>query len=85
MRRQARTLETRTVPRCGFFMAVTVNGKIIEGLDGLSIESLLEKLQIKRDFTAVSLNGEVVRRETYDTTIIRDHDKVEIVRPVGGG
>ena len=66
-------------------MAITVNGKVMDELEGLSVEDLLKRLEIKRDFTAVSLNGEVIRKHTYASTQLHDKDKVEIVRPVGGG
>jgi sulfur carrier protein len=76
----------RTGFRRGLFvMTIVVNGKTIEGLEGLTIEDLLRRLDIKLDFTAVSLNGEVIRKHTYANTRLREHDKVEIVRPVGGG
>jgi len=66
-------------------MAVVVNGKVMEGLEGLTIEGLLRRLDITLDFTAVSLNGEVIRKQTYASTRLHDQDRVEIVRPVGGG
>jgi thiamine biosynthesis protein ThiS len=66
-------------------MAITVNGKAMDGIEGLTIEDLLKRLDITLDFTAVSLNGEVIRKHTYASTQLHDKDKVEIVRPVGGG
>lgn len=66
-------------------MSVTVNGKVTDGLEGLTIEHLLKQLDIDLRFTAVSLNGEVVRKNAYATTQLCDNDRVEIVRPVGGG
>ena len=34
---------------------------------------------------AVAINSIVIRRTSFDNTIINDGDVVEIVRPVGGG
>jgi len=34
---------------------------------------------------AISLNGVVVRRDNWTTTVVRDGDAVEIVRVVSGG
>ncbi|HLC42541.1 MAG TPA: sulfur carrier protein ThiS [Methylomirabilota bacterium] len=78
--------EIRTGFRRGFFvMTIMVNGKPMTGLEGLTIGDLLKRLDIKLDFTAVSLNGDVIRKHTYANTRLREHDRLEIVRPVGGG
>ena len=66
-------------------MTVTVNGKPMELPDGLSIEDLLARLKIRREFTAVALNREVAQRSRYSETALHDGDKVEIVHPMGGG
>jgi thiamine biosynthesis protein ThiS len=66
-------------------MQVTVNGKPMELRDGLTIELLLEQLAVKRQFTAVALNREVTPKSDYAVTVLREGDKVEIVRPMGGG
>jgi sulfur carrier protein len=68
-----------------FFMTVTVNGKPMELPDGLSIEELLARLKVRREFTAVALNREVTQRARYAETRLTDGDKIEIVHPMGGG
>jgi sulfur carrier protein len=66
-------------------MQVTVNGKPMELRDGLTIEGLLEQLAVKRQFTAVALNREVTPKSDYAVTVLREGDRIEIVRPMGGG
>ena len=66
-------------------MTVTVNGKPMELPEGLSIEDLLTRLKVRREFTAVALNREVTQRASYAETRLADGDKVEIVHPMGGG
>jgi sulfur carrier protein len=66
-------------------MTVTVNGKPMELPAGLTIEDLLARLKVRREFTAVALNREVAQRSRYAETKLRDGDKVEIVHPMGGG
>ena len=66
-------------------MIVTVNGKPTELADGLTIDGLLERLEVRREYTAVALNREVTPKAAYAQTVLKDGDKVEIVRPMGGG
>ena len=53
--------------------------------DGLTIDGLLTHLGVRREYTAVALNREVTPKHQYAQSVIRDGDKVEIVRPMGGG
>ena len=66
-------------------MTVVVNGKPMELSDGTTIDGLLAHLRIKREFTAVAVNREVAPKSTYSETVLCDGDKIEIVRPMGGG
>ena len=66
-------------------MTVTVNGKPMELPERLSIDDLLSRLKIRREFTAVALNREVTQRARYAETLLSEGDKVEIVHPMGGG
>ena len=64
---------------------ITVNGKPMEVEPGLTIEGLLALLNVKREYTAVAVNREVTRKTDYGTVRLSEGDKVEIVRPMGGG
>jgi sulfur carrier protein len=64
---------------------ITVNGKPMEVEPGLTIEGLLTLLNVKREYTAVAVNREVTRKTDYGTVRLSEGDKVEIVRPMGGG
>jgi len=64
---------------------ITVNGKVMEVADGLSIEGLLATLGVKREFTAVAVNREIARRQEFESIRLKDGDRVEVVRPMGGG
>jgi sulfur carrier protein len=66
-------------------MQVTVNGQPMEVEEGTSLETLLARLRVKREFTAVAVNREVAPRSAYATTLLRDGDRLEIVHPMGGG
>jgi sulfur carrier protein len=66
-------------------MRVLVNGESIEVPEGVSVAGLLEHLKVKREYTAVALNREITPKGQYADTLLKDGDKVEIVRPMGGG
>ena len=66
-------------------MKVTVNGESMEIEAGLTIDGLLDLLKIKREFTAVAVNREITPKSDYGSVKLGEGDKVEIVRPMGGG
>jgi sulfur carrier protein len=66
-------------------MKITVNGREMDVADGLSVEALLAQLAVKREYTAVAVNREITPKATYAVVTLRDGDRVEIVRPMGGG
>ncbi|MEX2147830.1 MAG: sulfur carrier protein ThiS [Candidatus Rokuibacteriota bacterium] len=66
-------------------MNITVNGKAMEVADALSVDGLLAHLSVSRQFTAVAVNREITPKASYASVTLRDGDRVEIVRPMGGG
>ena len=66
-------------------ITVVINGSDTE-LDGpTSLVAYLESRDLAERRVAVAINGEIVRRPEYDSIIIREGDRLEIVRPAGGG
>ena len=66
-------------------MKITVNGDVMEVPDGLTVAGLLDHLAVKRQFTAVAGNREVTPRSEHESTVLKEGDRLEIVRPMGGG
>jgi sulfur carrier protein len=64
---------------------ITVNGKEMDVEPGLTVDGLLGLLNIKREYTAVAVNREITPKSEYASLKLGDGDKVEIVRPMGGG
>ena len=62
-----------------------VNGKYMKVVSPITIELLIFKEGYNQDRVAVELNGKIVPRSEYGTTLLGDEDSVEIVRFVGGG
>jgi sulfur carrier protein len=66
-------------------VTITVNGKPMDVEPGLTVEGLLVLLNVKREYTAVAVNREVTPKSDYGTVKLSEGDKIEIVRPMGGG
>jgi len=66
-------------------MTLHLNGEQREFPDGLAIAALVEQLGMKRDRVAVELNLEIVPRARWETTTLKNGDRLEVVHFVGGG
>lgn len=64
---------------------IKVNGELFECRGGMSVAELLKEKGYKTPFIAVEVNGKIVKKTDYETFILNDGDKVEIVNFVGGG
>jgi len=61
------------------------NGKQIPLQDNISLYEFLKKEGYDLLRVAVEKNGNIVPRKSYETEILNDSDKLEIVHFVGGG
>lgn len=66
-------------------MTIQLNGDPFELSGPISVAALLASLDIDARRVAVELNLVVLKRATYDTTIVQPGDSMEIVNFVGGG
>jgi thiamine biosynthesis protein ThiS len=66
-------------------LQITLNGDAHEIAGPLTVTELLGQLQIDARRVAVEHNLVVLKRETFETTMIHEGDEVEIVNFVGGG
>jgi len=66
-------------------MNVYVNGERKEFCGAPSLAQLVTQLELPVARIAIELNREVVRRSEWQSTILKDEDRIEIVHFVGGG
>jgi sulfur carrier protein len=66
-------------------LTLEVNGKRVELEQPTALLSYLEQLGVNPRAVAVEHNGEIIQRAEYESVVLRDGDRVEIVRMVGGG
>ena len=65
-------------------MKVFVNGEPKE-LNETTLAGLVTELNLPVARIAIELNRDVVRRSDWDSTMLKDEDRIEIVHFVGGG
>jgi sulfur carrier protein len=69
-------------------MQLTVNGApaSIECKETLSVTALLAELKVKDAlYVTVELNGEILARDAFDATRVKDGDRLEFLYFMGGG
>ena len=71
--------------RYNSFMNISINKEMMALPDKTTITGLLEKLDIERKYIAVEINMVIVPKSEFDQYQLKDNDKVEIIRAVGGG
>ena len=64
---------------------VIVNGVRTEISNEMNVKEVIKELKYRKKGFALALNGTFVALATYETTIIRDNDSIEILAPVQGG
>ncbi len=66
-------------------MNLTINGENRDLSAAETLGALIEQLGMKADRVAIELNREIVPREQWLQTSLKDGDRLEIVHFVGGG
>ena len=66
-------------------ISIILNGKEIKINKLISVQQLLIKENLEKKMLAVAINGSIIERQDYEQTTIKEKDRIEIVRPVGGG
>lgn len=66
-------------------ITVEINGETSTFDQPLSVSALLDFLDLPREKVALERNREIVPRSLYDTVMIGEGDKLEIVHFIGGG
>lgn len=66
-------------------MKVTINGNEMEFQDGINIQEMLESINNTTKMIVIEKNLEIVPKETFSQTILKEGDTIEIISFVGGG
>lgn len=66
-------------------MTLTVNGETQEYENGLTLLEMMKKLGISDKVMAAAVNMNIVKQDSWNTYVLNDDDKVELLDFVGGG
>ncbi len=64
---------------------IRLNGEEKNIPGNITVRGLLEHLGIQHQRVAVELNEDIVKKDNYDSTTIREGDVLEVVSFMGGG
>ena len=66
-------------------MQIKVNGEIKEYRESLTLDELINDLDIRDKVMASAVNMEIVKKDNWNSYILKDDDIVELLDFVGGG
>ncbi len=66
-------------------MEIKLNGDIRQIQDGMTVQELVDSLQLPNRALAVAVNRTVVIRQKWPEVVLQPADQVELVRAIGGG
>jgi len=66
-------------------MKISINGKVEELPDNMTIEALLGKKEIRPEVVTVELNDQIVNKKNLKAITLKADDKLEFVYFMGGG
>lgn len=62
-----------------------VNGEIFEFREGMIVSNLIAEMGFSEAMVAVELNLDILPRDSFSSTVLKENDCIEVVRFVGGG
>lgn len=66
-------------------IAIELNGALRDIDEGQRVHDLIDTLDLSSHALAVAVNREVVPRHLWSQRVLQQHDRVDIVRAIGGG
>lgn len=62
-----------------------VNGEKFEFMEGMTVSNLIAEMGFSEAMVAVELNLDILPRDSFSSTVLKENDCIEVVRFVGGG
>jgi thiamine biosynthesis protein thiS len=62
-----------------------VNGEKFDFREGMTVSDLVAEMGFSEAMVAVELNLDILPRDSFSSTVLKENDCIEVVRFVGGG
>lgn len=66
-------------------MQIKVNGKLYDFNDNITLENIINQLNIPSQNIIAEVNGNVITKEKFNKTVIENNSVIELIKFVGGG
>ena len=66
-------------------MNITCNGETKKIAPNTTLESFIRNLDLNPETVVAECDGRIIKREEYDTLVLREGNVLELIRFVGGG
>lgn len=66
-------------------MQIKVNGKFYNFNDNITLEDIINQLNILSQNIIAEVNGQVITKEKFNKTVIENNSIIELIKFVGGG
>ena len=66
-------------------MSITVNGKTVDHVNQETVSDLLKRMHYTFPLIIVKINGKLVKKKEYKTTVIPDDSEIKVIHLISGG
>lgn len=66
-------------------MQIKVNGKLYNFNENITLEDIINQLNILSQNIIAEVNGQVITKEKFNKTVIENDSVIELIKFVGGG
>ncbi|MDQ7044374.1 MAG: sulfur carrier protein ThiS [Sulfurimonas sp.] len=66
-------------------MNIIINGESKDFSNGITVLHLLQELSLEGKVMAAAVNMDIVKQDSWNTHVLQDGDKLELLDFVGGG
>jgi len=66
-------------------LQVVLNNKKVDMPEGVTVADLIAQKGLNPDTVIIELNGELAKKDTWPGLVLKENDRLEILRFVGGG
>lgn len=73
------------IPSFSQIMNIIINGERKDFSPPCTLDDLIRQHALSKGAFVIELNGEIIQPENYAAQLLKDNDKIEIIRFVGGG